>query len=185
MSPMSEDRAVFRVSMTVFTALAMMLSLAALIVAGQAWSRSNDTRSKVEKLASGGLLGHRVKVSLQEFTLTPHPNEVKAGAVKFEVDNTGSVIHEMVVFRASSPATLTKVTAPNPDRVIGDVDEEAVPSSEKLGETGDVKPGQVVVKTFKLSPGTYVLFCNIDNKNPDGTVTSHFQRGMSDTITVR
>ena len=169
----------------VFMFLTAVFALAVLIVAGQAWSRSNDTRSEVTKLASGGLLGHRVKVTLEEFTLTPHPNEVKAGAVKFEVDNVGTMTHEMVVVRAPSAAALPKVTAPNPDRAIGDVDEEAIPSRDKVGETGDVKPGQHVVKTFKFTPGTYVLFCNIDDKNADGSITSHFQSGMSDTITVR
>jgi uncharacterized cupredoxin-like copper-binding protein len=163
----------------------MLLSLAALIVAAQAWSRTNDTRSEVTKLTTGGLLGHRVKVTLEEYTLTPHPNEVKAGGVKFEVDNVGTMTHEMVVVRAPSAAALPKVTTANPDRAIGDVDEEAIPESAKVGETGDVKPGQHVVKKFKLAPGTYVLFCNIDDKNPDGTVISHFQQGMSDTVTVR
>ena len=185
MSPGSEDHAVYRVATTVFTLMAMMLALAALIVAGRALSRSNDTRSKVALLSSGGLLGHRVKATLEEFTLTPHPNEVKAGTVQFEVDNVGSIIHEMVVIRAASPAALPKVTAPNPDRAIGDVNEAAIPASDVIGETGDVKPGQHVVKTFKLTPGTYVLFCNIDNKNSDGTITNHFQHGMTDTITVR
>jgi len=28
------------------------------------------------------------------------------------------------------------------------------------------------------------MFCNIDIKNPDGTVTNHFQKGMSATITA-
>jgi uncharacterized cupredoxin-like copper-binding protein len=180
-----EDRNGFGFATVAFMFLAVLLAMAALVVAGQAWSRSNDTRSEVSKLASGGLLGHRVKVTLEEFTLTPHPNEAKAGTVRCEVDNVGTMTHEMVVARAPSAAALPKVTAPNPERAIGDVDEAAIPSSDKIGETGDVKPGQHVVKTFKLTPGTYVLFCNIDDANPDGTVTSHFQRGMSDTITVR
>ena len=69
------------------------------------------------------------------------------------------------------------------ERAVGDVDEEAVGEANTIGETGDVKAGATVTKKFDLSAGTYVLFCNIDNKNADG-VLNHFQRGTSASITV-
>ena len=50
-----------------------------------------------------------------------------------------------------------------------------------MGETGDVPPGSTVVKTSNLTPGTYVMFCNIDDKT-DGTVLNHFTRGMATTV---
>jgi hypothetical protein len=34
-------------------------------------------------------------------------------------------------------AALPKVTAPNPERAIGDIDEAVIPSSDTIGETGD------------------------------------------------
>ena len=73
---------------------------------------------------------------------------------------------------------MPKVTKPGGERSVGDVDEEAIPEADKLGESGDVAAGKRVTKTFDLSPGTYVMFCNIDDKNPDGSVTNHFQEGM-------
>ena len=48
-----------------------------------------------------------------------------------------------------------------------------------------MKPGATVKKTFKLKRGDYTLFCNIDDKNPDGTVTNHYHKGMSTILTVQ
>ncbi len=47
-----------------------------------------------------------------------------------------------------------------------------------------MKKGATVTKTIELTPGTYVMFCNIDTKLPDGTILNHFQRGMSAVITA-
>ena len=41
-----------------------------------------------------------------------------------------------------------------------------------------------MTKRFTMKPGTYVLFCNIDNINKDKTVTNHFVKGMHATLTV-
>jgi uncharacterized cupredoxin-like copper-binding protein len=176
------DREVTGMATSVFALLAAVLAFAALVTAGQALSRSNDAQHRVAKLETAGLLGHTVKVTLEEFTITPHPGFVKAGTVVFDVDNVGSFTHEMVLVRAPSSASLPKVTRPGGERAVGAVDEEAIPQADKIGETGDVPARSHVTKTFTLTPGTYVLFCNIDTHNPDGTVLNHFQHGMSTTI---
>jgi uncharacterized cupredoxin-like copper-binding protein len=175
---------VFGVATVAFSLLAVLLAFAALITAGQAYSRSNDVKGQVAKIASGGVLGNTIKVSLQEYALLPRPTEVKAGNVRIAVDNVGSITHEMVVVRAQDAASLPIVKKAG-ERSVGAVDEEAIPESDKMGESGDVAAGKTVTKTFKLSPGTYVLFCNIDNRNTDGTVVNHFVKGMRATITVQ
>lgn len=178
------DRDVFGVGTIVFALLAMMLAFFALIVATQAESRSNNAKARVAKIEAAGVpLGHTVKVTLEEFTITPHPAVVKAGAVTFEVDNVGSITHEMVLVRAASPAVLPKVTKAG-ERAVGDVNEEAISKADTIGETGDVPARTHTTKTFDLTPGTYVLFCNIDTKSSGSPVLNHFQHGMSATITV-
>jgi len=177
------DREVFGVGTLVFALLAMMFAFIALVTAGQAYSRSNDTNARVTKLESGGLLGNSAKVTLEEFTITPHPALVKSGAVTFDVENVGSVTHEMVIVRAASLSALPKVTKKG-ERSVGAVNEEAIREADKIGETGDVPARTHVTKTFNLTPGTYVLFCNIDTANGDGTVLNHFKQGMSATLTV-
>ena len=47
-----------------------------------------------------------------------------------------------------------------------------------MGEIEDVKPKKKKSKTFKLSPGTYIVFCNIVEEEEDGTIVSHFAKGM-------
>ena len=106
----------------------------------------------------------QLTVVLTEFTITPLPSaETKAGTVRMKVVNKGTITHEMVMVRAASVTVLPKVTTSGGARMVGAVDEEAIPERNKMGETGDVKPGKTVTKTFKLKPGHYVMFCNIDD----------------------
>ncbi len=115
----------------------------------------------------------------------PSTSVVQAGTVKFTVRNIGTIEHEMILVRSPSVEALPKVTQPGGERAVGDVDEEAIPPADAIGEVAEFKAGKTVAKSFKLSPGSYVVFCNIDVENPDGTVTSHFQEGMVNTITVQ
>lgn len=179
----SPNREVWRATTAIFSLLALLLAFTSLIVATRAWSRSNDARSAVNKLAAGGLIGHKMNVKLQEFSMTTTPSVVKAGSVEFTVTNKGSVTHEMVLVRATNPAALPIVKTATADREVGDVDEEAIPAADKMGETGDVDPGHTVIKKFTLTPGTYVMFCNIDTKATGG-ILNHFQHGMSAAIVV-
>jgi uncharacterized cupredoxin-like copper-binding protein len=181
---MERDRNGFGIGALVFMFMAMVLAFASLVVAAQAWSRSNDAKDAVTKLAEGGVVASKGTVRLEEFKIIPLPSQYKAGTVTLAVKNVGTMTHEMVLLRAPSADALPKVTQAGGDRAVGDVDEEAIAEADKMGETGDVKPGATVVKSFKLTPGHYVMICNIDDKQADGTVISHFQRGMSATITV-
>jgi uncharacterized cupredoxin-like copper-binding protein len=178
------DRDVFGVGTIVFALLAMLFGFFSLIIATRAESASDTAKARVAKIEAAGIpLGTSVKVTLEEFTITPHPAVVKAGSVTFEVDNVGSITHEMVIVRASSPAALPKVTKAG-ERAVGDVNEEAITKADTIGETGDVPARTHTTKTFNLTPGNYVLFCNIDNKSPGSPVLNHFQHGMSATLTV-
>ena len=84
-------------------------------------------------LEAAGLLGNSVKVTLEEFTVTPHPSLAKSGNVTFDVDNVGSITHEMVIVRAPSAVALPKVTKVG-ERAIGAVNGEAIGAAQKIGE---------------------------------------------------
>ena len=177
------DRKLPGVGAWVFALFAMIFAFGAIVVAAQAWSRSNDAKDAVHRLAEGQLLSPKVSVQLQEYTMTVRPTTVKAGKVEFTIKNTGTMTHEMVLVRAPSIDALPRVEVATADRVVGDVDEEAIPESDKPGEA-EVKQGKTVTKTLSLTPGTYVMICNIDTTLPDGTVLNHFQRGMYAVITA-
>lgn len=180
-----DDRAIFGTASVVFSGLALIISLAALITAGQAWSRSNDTKAKVAELQANGVSADHLKVRLQEYQVFVAPPVARAGTVRIEATNVGTTIHEMVLVRADSYESLPRVAVATADRAAGDVDEEAIPEQDKAGEMGDVAPGKTVSKNFELTPGNYVMFCNIDNPQPDGTVINHFQRGMHASFAVQ
>ncbi len=75
------NRDVYRAGTFIFAGLALLLAFAALAISGVAWSRSNDAKDSLRTLSAGGLLGHKVNVHLQEFTMTVAPDSVKAGDV--------------------------------------------------------------------------------------------------------
>ena len=177
------DKDVFHVGSLIFSGLAVVLAFVAVIVVGQAWSRSNDAKDKVATLAEGGLLGHKVNVRLQEYTMLVAPTSVKAGKVTFEIKNAGTMTHEMVLVRAPNVEALPRVTVATSERAVGDVDEDAIPEADKPGEA-EVEKGKTVEKSIDLTPGTYVMFCNIDTPEPGNAVLNHFQQGMHSTLTV-
>ena len=176
------DRQLAGVGSVAFALIAMVLAFGALAIAAQSESRVNDANKKIAKLTSSGVIGSTAKIDLQEISIAVHPGLVQSGKVTLQVKNTGSIIHELVVVRAASAAALPKVKKAG-ERSVGAIDEEKIPESDKLGETGDVPVGSTVTKTFKLTPGTYVVFCNIDTKN-GGKVLNHFVHGMAAPLVV-
>lgn len=92
---------------------------------------------------------------------------VKAGDVTFNVtNNSKEMIHEMLVAPANPAKPLPFV-----DKDLR-VDEEA---SKDLGEVSELDPGKSGSLTIALTPGTYILFCNI---------AGHYMSGMWTLITV-
>jgi uncharacterized cupredoxin-like copper-binding protein len=174
---------VYTVGTFIFSGLALLLAFGALAVGGIAWSRSNDTKDSLRKLSAGALLGHKVNVHLQEFSMTVAPAAVKAGNVTFAIRNTGSITHEMVLVRAADFAALPRVTVATAERAVGDVDEEAIPEADLPGEA-TVKAGASKTVVIKLTPGTYTMICNIDTTESDGTVINHFVKGMHAAFTA-
>jgi plastocyanin len=170
------DREVFAVASLAFSFVAMALAFAALVTAAQSESHTNAANRRITKLAATSVVGSTTKVTLQEFSMNVQPGLVQSGKVTFQVANVGSIAHELVIVRAASAAALPKVKKAG-DRSVGAVDEEAIAESAKMGESGDVAAKSSVTKTFDLPPGTYVMFCNIDNKS-GGNVVNHFTRGM-------
>jgi len=178
----SDNSDVVAVGAIIFGLVAMMLAFSALWIAAQSESRVSNADKRIAKLAASGVVGNTTTITLQEFSIAAHPGLIQSGKATLHVHNGGSITHELVIVRAPSASSLPKVKKAG-ERSIGAVDEEAIPKSDTIGETGDVRAGSTVTKTFDLSPGTYVMFCNIDNKN-GGTVLKHFSHGMVTTLVV-
>jgi uncharacterized cupredoxin-like copper-binding protein len=120
----------------------------------------------------GGSSGKKVNVSVVDFKILPDATSVSSGKVNFKVTNNGTFLHEFVVDRAESAASL-------PLKADGEVNEDSISDADHLGEVEDIDPGKSKTLTVTLTPGKYVLFCN----RVDGT-NIHFKNGMHVDFTV-
>ncbi|MBI3741026.1 MAG: copper-binding protein [Chloroflexi bacterium] len=111
-----------------------------------------------------------VRVTADEFNLKPNVNSVSAGKVTFQVVNQGKLEHEMVILKTDLAVASLKPRAADPDKV----DEEAL--AKNIGEIEDIGVGETKSDTFDLTPGRYVLICN---------VAGHYKAGMSTAFEVK
>ncbi|MFN8027557.1 MAG: iron uptake transporter permease EfeU [Acidimicrobiia bacterium] len=119
----------------------------------------------------------KVKVTLGEFVVQAKPKTAPAGRVDFVVTNKGSMTHEFVVAKAGADGTL-------PVGADGTVDEAQIPESDFLGELEDMERGDKATLDVTMTPGTYVLFCNITEES-GGVTDHHYVDGMHTTFTVK
>lgn len=118
----------------------------------------------------------KLKVRLIEFDVKPARIYPDAGKTKVVAQNKGTEEHELVIVRGDDPAALPA----NPD---GSVNEDELAEDDVVGEIEDVKRKKTKSKTFKLSAGEYIFFCNIVDEEEDGTIVSHFAEGMYTVVT--
>lgn len=116
-----------------------------------------------------------VKVQLQEWSVTPAASSAKAGAVTFEVSNTGpDDVHEFVVIKTDLDPGALPVDAD------GAVTEEGA-GMTVVDEIEDVAIGSTQKLDVTLTAGKYVLICNIyDAANKE----AHYKLGMRTAFTV-
>jgi len=116
---------------------------------------------------------------LDEWRITADAKQLPSGSQTITALNTGNEIHELVIVRAADAAGL-------PTKSDGSVDEKAI-ENIKVGEIADVAAGSSKHATFDLSPGTYVVFCNIVESMAMGGAMqhTHFELGMHTTFTVK
>ncbi len=150
--------------------------IAGLLIAGCGASKGSDvptsaaaTPQSTSASATGS--ANNLSVSLSDYSFTPSSPTVKAGALTITAPNTGQIAHELVVYKTSKSAGSLPTKG-------AEVDEDALKASGGTdeGEILNVAPGQTKSTDFKLTPGTYVMICNIPG---------HYAQGMYGTITVK
>ena len=109
--------------------------------------------------------GPGVAVGLAEWSVTAAQPSVDADGVTFNVTNAGAVAHEFVVIRSDLPADGLPVAGGRGDESGLDV----------VGRIPEFAGGTSASMTFDLTPGNYVLICNIPG---------HYGLGMATTLTV-
>ena len=120
-----------------------------------------------------------VNVTLQEFAIIPDVASVPAGTVTFVAKNTGpDDVHELVVVKSDLGAANLPV---NKD---GKATED-VPGVTLIGEIEDIDVGATKQADLQLTPGKYVLICNIVQTEPDGSLEAHYKVGMRTDFEVK
>jgi uncharacterized cupredoxin-like copper-binding protein len=110
-------------------------------------------------VGSGAASARTVNVTLGEMFVRPSRSTITAGKVTFAAKNVGMLEHELMIERA--PIKMDGPGRPNEEAAMGMIDD--------MGHLGTGK------MTLKLTPGTYVLFCN---------VSGHYAAGQHTTFTV-
>jgi uncharacterized cupredoxin-like copper-binding protein len=106
-------------------------------------------------------------VEVKDFEIEPSLPTVEAGLVTLRVRNQGPTTHEFVLTRSGLPADELPLAADGLS-----VDEDRV---VPLGELAEVEAGATGLLTLPLTPGRYVVFCNLEG---------HYLTGMSASIEV-
>jgi len=173
--------------MTLHRSIALLTTLVALaVVLAGCGNDSSSTSSGTSKASENPTF------VLDEWSVVPPKDPVRAGNVKITTTNNGKETHELVFVQAADAAALPK----NAD---GSVDEDKIPESKKAGEIEDIKAGTTTTKSLNLPKGDYVAFCNVVEDMGNGNMGSggmgggmggdgmqhvHFKLGMVNYFTV-
>lgn len=110
-------------------------------------------------------------ITMGDYSFTPNAITTSAGPVTITTPNDGQVEHELVLLKTDRSPTSLPVKG-------NEVDEEGLEAKgvETPGEIEEVGPGQTKSGSFKLTPGSYVMICNLPG---------HFQKGMYGSLAVK
>ncbi len=116
---------------------------------------------------AAGTNGGTINATLTDNSIVLNQASVPSGKVTFNVKNTGTMVHELVVLQTN----LAQDKIPADSAVPGKVLEDG-----SKGETGDMDIGATKTFTLDLAPGNYVLICN---------QPAHYLLGMHIALVVK
>jgi uncharacterized cupredoxin-like copper-binding protein len=165
-------RASTRGLFAVMTLVALAAAFAAGCGSGSGTTTTTENESEAAAGTGGGGSGGSasLEIKMGDFFFAPRNVAVTAGKTTISAPNEGTVEHELVLFKTNmDPAKL-------PTEANGGVDEEKMDEiAEEGGEVSDVEAGETKSGKFNLTPGRYVMFCNLPG---------HYAQGMYGTLTV-
>ncbi len=147
--------------------VAMLAVLAVLAVTAAACGGAKASSSAASQAGAGTSGGTPIAATVRDFSIAVTPVTTAAGKITFQVANSGPSTHEFVVLRTNDAAGALPVTN-------GKAEEEGQEISH-IGEVEDIAPGTTKSLSLTLTPGSYVLLCNIPG---------HYQAGMHASFTI-
>jgi uncharacterized cupredoxin-like copper-binding protein len=114
-------------------------------------------------------MGTHADMTKAPMGINVNPKSVSPGMVKFNVTNlAGTLVHEVIIARVKDENTQLPYLAGQQM-----VNEEAV---RTLGEVAEINPSRFASLTIEMTPGKYVLYCNLPG---------HFMAGMWTVMEVK
>ena len=151
--------------------VAVICSSLALIVSAVALGIAIDNHPRTSSPPSGAapaVKPQSVAVSEKEYSITPGAASASPGPVTFQVSNDGNATHELVLVKTD----LAEGDLPRgPDGKVDLASSELISVAQVL----DIEAGRVATVAATLTPGRYVMICN---------VTAHYAAGMHSGFTV-
>jgi uncharacterized cupredoxin-like copper-binding protein len=147
-----------------------LTSAAAALAIGCGGDDGNGTTTQAQT-TTGASQGKTAEIVMGDYFFKPSDATASSGKVTISAPNEGQLVHELVLAKTNTdPGSL-------PTTSDGEVDEAKLEQKgEDAGEIADVAPQATKQGTFDLTPGKYVMFCNIPG---------HYAQGMYGTLTVK
>jgi len=105
-------------------------------------------------------------IDLSDYRVTPNLQTLKAGKAKIGVRNTAGMVHEVVLLKTDTAADKLQVDGGSA---------KAKEEGTKVASVLNLGSGGVAAMDVDLTPGSYVLICNI---------AGHYQLGMRSAFKV-
>jgi uncharacterized cupredoxin-like copper-binding protein len=109
--------------------------------------------------------GSQVIAEMTDYKITVNVPSVKAGTIKIGVRNLASMEHSFEVLKTDIPQ----------DKIPVDLASAKASEVGKVGAIPSIPAGKSAALTLDLTPGSYVLICNI---------AGHYQLGMHTAFKV-
>jgi uncharacterized cupredoxin-like copper-binding protein len=136
---------------------------------GDSDSATTEAQSTGASTGTTAPAGGAVEIKMGDYFFDPKDATAEAGSVAISAPNEGKVEHELMLLKTNTdPAKL-------PTASDGGVEEKLHMVAEENGEIADVEPGDTKSVTFDLTPGKWVMFCNLPG---------HYAQGMYGSLTV-
>jgi uncharacterized cupredoxin-like copper-binding protein len=149
----------------------VVMVAAVLVVVGCGAGASPSPAAPASQAVASGGAGTSVTAKLTEFKIELSAPTAPAGPVTFELTNSGTVVHEFVVFKTDLAPDKLPMAADG-----ATVDEEAAGASLTLvDEVEDIAVGATASLPVDLAAGHYVVICN---------VAAHYTSGMRAEFTT-
>jgi uncharacterized cupredoxin-like copper-binding protein len=113
---------------------------------------------------------HVIHVSEVDYKIILPAGPLPAGNDVFVLKNTGTIVHELVMFKTKSA---NAVVALDKD---GALVEDSPEIKDVLDSGSGLQPGETRILGANLEPGTYILVCNLPG---------HYKFGMHLNVTVK